>query len=278
VADDVIPGTSGAPVRTDDADWATIVSLCGLNEQDLELLGAHQDFARDLAQRAPEAFYAEILGDPELRALIERHSSVDALSQTMQDYVASLFSGRYDDDTVHARVTIGRVHDRVDLPLGAYLSAYRKIHELVVHAIVRAHRRNETKLFQTLVAYLRVAQTDAAIVAQSFVSSRDGQLTATASGGHGVQKATRGVGDAREALDEIRRQVAELSAQMREIDGLAGTIGAIADQTSLLAGQIERISAGIAEISAAAPPSPAGRSVADAVDALQRLAVGEDAA
>ncbi len=173
MADDVIPGTSGAPVRIDDADWATIVSLCGLNERDLELLGAHTDFARELAPRAADAFYGHVLRYPELRAIIERHSSVDRLSRTLQAYVASLFSGRYDDNTVRGRVTIGRVHDRIDLPLGAYLGAFQKIHELAVHAIVKAHRRNETKLYQTLVAYLRVAQTDTAIAAQAFMASRD---------------------------------------------------------------------------------------------------------
>ena len=173
MGDEKIPGTTGAPIRIDDAVWASLVGLCGLNDDDLRLLGAHDDFARDLAPRAADAFYRHLLREPELRAIIERHANVDRLSESLRAYVASLFSGRYDDQTVRGRVAIGRTHDRIDLPLGAYVGAYTKIHELVVHAIIRAHRRNETKLYQTLVAYLRVAQTDTAIVAGAFLASRD---------------------------------------------------------------------------------------------------------
>ena len=35
----------------------------------------------------------------------------------------------------------------------------------MVAAIIKAHRRNETKLYQTLMAYLRVAHADMALVA-----------------------------------------------------------------------------------------------------------------
>src|SRR5262249_39744709 len=111
MADETIPGTTGAPVRIDDADWAGLAALCGLNDDDLRLLGAHDDFARDLAPRAAEAFYGHVLRQPELRAIIERHASVERLSASLRTYVASLFSGRYDDETVRSRVAMGRTHD-----------------------------------------------------------------------------------------------------------------------------------------------------------------------
>src|SRR5436305_8653621 len=121
MADETIPGTSGAPIRIEDAAWAKLVALGGLNEDDLRLLGAHDDFARDVAPRAAEAFSDHLLRSPELRAILDRHTTGDRLPDAQRRYVASLFSGRYDDDTVRDRVAIGRGHDRIDLPVGAYL-------------------------------------------------------------------------------------------------------------------------------------------------------------
>ncbi len=40
-----------------------------------------------------------------------------------------------------------------------------KLHEVAVAAIIKAHRRNETKLYQTLMAYLRLTQADQAALA-----------------------------------------------------------------------------------------------------------------
>ncbi len=174
MADQLIPGTQGTSVRIDDPEWATIVGLCSLNDTDLTLLAAHAaDIGSQEAERIAASFYGHVLQYPELRAVIDGNSSVDRLTVTLKQYIESVFSGRYDDATVKGREIIGGVHDRINLPLGAYLGAYLKIHEVIVAAIVRAHRRNPTRLYQTLMAYLRLSQTDISIVVQSFINARD---------------------------------------------------------------------------------------------------------
>ncbi len=127
MADDLIPATQGEPV-----------GACDLNKADLELLGAH---AEDIGQS-----YAE-----QIAAAIAEDGADGAFTEAVYRYVETLFSGRYD------------AADR-ELPNLAP-SAYVKIHEVAVAAIIKAHRRNETKLYQTLMAYLRVSQADMALIA-----------------------------------------------------------------------------------------------------------------
>ena len=67
-------------------------------------------------------------------------------------YVEPLFAGRYD------------ASDR-ELP-NLSPAGYVKLHEVAVAAIIKAHRRNETKLYQTLMAYLRVTQADQADIVE----------------------------------------------------------------------------------------------------------------
>ena len=129
MADDLIPATQGGPV-----------AACGLNEEDLALLGVH---AEDIGQAFAEQIAAEF---------------DDGLAEPVRSYVEALFSGTYD------------ASDR-ELP-NLSPAGYVKLHEVAVAAIIKAHRRNETKLYQTLVAYLRVAHADMALVAEPVRTTR----------------------------------------------------------------------------------------------------------
>jgi hypothetical protein len=111
------------------------VGYCDLNTTDLALLGVH---AEDIGQ----AYAAQVAA-----------AFDDGLAEPVQRYVESLFTGRYDPA------------DR-ELP-NLSPAAYVKIHEVAIAAIIKAHRRNETKLYQTLMAYLRVSQADLADMAKS---------------------------------------------------------------------------------------------------------------
>jgi hypothetical protein len=106
---------------------------CDLNVTDLALLSAHAvDIGLEYAEQVAAQFD-------------------DGISDPVRRYVELLFSGRYDPA------------DR-ELP-NLSPAGYVKLHEVAVAAIVKAHRRNETKLYQTLMAYLRLTQADQAELA-----------------------------------------------------------------------------------------------------------------
>ena len=110
------------------------IGPCDLNQADLALLGVHaEDIGQACAAQIAAAFD-------------------EGLAGPVHRYVESLFSGSYDPA------------DR-ELP-NLSPAASLKIHEVVVAAIIKAHRRNETKLYQTLMAYLRLAQADMAEIAR----------------------------------------------------------------------------------------------------------------
>ena len=171
MSDVSLPVTSGARVRINNPDWAAIVAMCDLNDEDLAILAAN-DLSAD-GDAVAENFYGRVLQEPNLKRIIESNSNIDRLTATLKRYWSSMFSGRYDDETVKGREHIGVVHDRIELPLGAYLGAYLKIDEVVFARLVEAHRDDPETLFKALVAYRRAAQTDMSIVVQSFLNRRE---------------------------------------------------------------------------------------------------------
>ena len=115
------------------ATQGDVVGPCDLNATDLALLGAHaEDIGLACAEQVAAAFD-------------------DGLSAPVQRYVELLFAGRYD------------ASDR-ELP-NLSPAGYVKLHEVAIAAIIKAHRRNETKLYQTLMAYLRLTHADQAELA-----------------------------------------------------------------------------------------------------------------
>lgn len=162
---------SSRKIRLTDPRWASTVAFCDITDADLRRLSDE-----DLAALAPviaEAFYDRVLQEPELAELIDEHSSVERLRGTLSQYVASLSAGRYDDGVVRGRAHIGEVHDRIDLPLGAYLGAFLRIDEMVVRALAERHAGDTDALVAAVMAYRRVTQADVAVVVQSFVERRN---------------------------------------------------------------------------------------------------------
>ncbi len=157
-------------IRIADDRWGPAVAFCDITPDHLAAL-AELDLAAH-AQDVADAFYDRVLAEPSLRAIIEEHSTVDRLSQTLQRYVATLSSGRYDAETVRGRAHIGEVHDRINLPLNAYLGAFLRIDEVVMGAIVDRYAGDAEALKRALMAYRRVTQSDIAIVVQSFIDRR----------------------------------------------------------------------------------------------------------
>ncbi len=124
------------------------VGPCDLNAADLALLGAHAD---DIGRAHAEQIAAEF---------------DEGLSEPVRRYVELLFAGRYDPS------------DR-ELP-NLSPAGYVKLHEVAVAAIIKAHRRNETKLYQTLMAYLRLTQADQAAIANPAVEPALAQVAKSA--------------------------------------------------------------------------------------------------
>lgn len=289
-------------VHLSDPKMATITRYVGIDQGHLNLLAevAHSAPSGDEVTRT---FYDHVLAQPELRDIIERNSSVDRLRSTLEVYFASLFDGRLDDAKGQQRERIGRVHDRIELPLGAYLGAFVQIDELVIRSFCRELADQPDVLADVLVAWRRVTQTDAAIVAQSFIDARDERLqtlmealTATsqqiaaqtqeanASIQECVRASDRGsaaVGDTVNAVEtmsssvgRVIEQVDVLKGQNSDIDSIVDDIRQISDQTKLLSlnARIEAARAGEHGRGFAVVAEEVGALAQRTADSLQAIA------
>ena len=188
-----------------------LLSYTGLTQDDLQVMRGQKHLA-ELADMVAERFYGHVLGFPELRDIIEKNSSVDRLRRTLTTYFRSLFSGNYDDEMVDGRLRIGMVHDRIKLPLGAYLGAWTIIDEIVIEEIMKI----EDPL-PVLKSWRRLTQTDTLLVAQSFIDARESEVRMLL-----------------ESVNRVQEQMGHLSHQGQQIGQVVEGIRDVAEQTKLL--------------------------------------------
>ena len=94
----------------------------GFNGEDRRLLRAHADFGAAIAAQVADSFYALLLGDEEMQALLNGEAGrVERLKLSFQRWYAQLFDGidewgeayaqnRWDVSLIHVRLGVGPRH------------------------------------------------------------------------------------------------------------------------------------------------------------------------
>ena len=113
--------TRGRYVHVSHERWAKLLEFCKVTEEDVALLADAREIAA-LGEEVAASFYDHILEQPELRAIIEKNTTMERLSATLKRYFATFFSGKIDDARLQGVLRIGEVHDRIDLPLMSYIA------------------------------------------------------------------------------------------------------------------------------------------------------------
>ncbi|MEI2700807.1 MAG: globin-coupled sensor protein [Baekduia sp.] len=224
------PDAGGTPLTASDERWANLLKFCSLTDRDMELLSEMHEVGA-MAHEYSDSFYGHIGQESELMAIIGEHSSVERLSQTLAAYMEGMFSGSFGDDRIERVRTIGRVHDRIDLPIWAYMGATLRIERVVVPELL-ARSGGDAELFlQRLMAFRKVLVADMAIVMQEFLDSRDHTF---------------------ELVGEMEQQNATLTSQQTQVDDLSQQLAAAAEESHASAAELSELASGISAQSAQA--------------------------
>ncbi|HYG59849.1 MAG TPA: globin-coupled sensor protein [Symbiobacteriaceae bacterium] len=117
-------------------NWREVKSFVGLTEADLSLLKHDRPLAERTAPRVVAAFRERVLQAPDMAAVVNRHSSVEKWSQTMQGYFLSLFAGVIDEQYVAYRTHIGDLHHRIGVPPHWYQAMFPAMLDVFIQAAV----------------------------------------------------------------------------------------------------------------------------------------------
>jgi heme-based aerotactic transducer len=217
--------STGPALTLSEQRWTNLLALCMIREDDLEVLKGVEEVISPIAATVAEAFYENILKDPELRRIIETTTTVARLRESMEYYLTSAFDGMFTDNRIKDSTHIGVVHDRVDVPLMSYIGATLQIDRYVYPALVSRFHDDPVSLCKALMAYRKMLTADVAIIVQTFIDSRFVEAQA---------KSELLVG-------RLEQQTANLSAQQDELDKVSAALAAASQQAHASASSVSQL-------------------------------------
>ncbi|ALS24073.1 MULTISPECIES: globin-coupled sensor protein [Paenibacillus] len=225
----------------------------GITNEDLFLLKSKANEFKAIVRDLVDELYERIMQHPELKQIIERHSTVDRLKETQHWYFLSLTEGTIDEAFIEKRIYIGQVHSRIGLTTQWYLGTYMLYLELatnhfqrmlpdawlpVIHALTKmfnfdsqlvleAYEYHEKKKVQELVDEQGRLLQGINSAVQELVSMMV-QLSSSS------QSVAESAIHSAESQEKSHYLIQELTAEVKQIQNMGTLIQEISDQTHLL--------------------------------------------
>lgn len=107
--------------------FAQQFQLIDLTVEDLQIVRLIRHDVAEWMPQMVDAFYAELVRVPELKQLIERHSTLERLKGTLAKHILQMFDGQVTPDYINVRKRIADRHVRIGLQNKWYIAAFQKV-------------------------------------------------------------------------------------------------------------------------------------------------------
>lgn len=218
-----------------DSDLKGQMEMIHLTEDDLKIVKALKPLFIENMDLIINGFYEHIAKLPVLVAIIQKHTTVDRLKQTLEIHIQELFNGKIDGEFLQKRLRIARAHLHVGLPPKWYISAFQHLLNLLIK-IAEAHIKNPNELVQSINAICKLLNFEQQIVIELY-EEEETRL-------RNEQKRIKDelIKKVEIATEELASITEETSASIRELIEQSESIIALAKQGTELATKSQNLS------------------------------------
>lgn len=241
------------------ARLAQQLSFTELTTADLETIAGYREHFLPRVPAMVDAFYAHLWTIPELRAIVERFSSVNQLKKTLIEYLQWTVRGKVDQQYADYRYRVGAVHEKIGLAPQWYLGMFHVFEDHMV-ALVREKARDAQHHDRSVLAFLKLISLDMQLAMDAYIEAYTSERTrrleklkslrqtladssqdlaaaaeeSSASSEEMAASVAQVAGDAHQVArqaEEIRRSAEQGAERMQQV---AGTIRQVAEQMTAM--------------------------------------------
>lgn len=117
---------------TKNSELEAQLKLSCFTKEDLQVIKVLQPFVYEKVDWMTEQFYEGIVDQSNLLHIIEKHSSISRLKQTLRKHIMQLFDGVIDDSFISHRIRIAKMHVKIGLHRKWYTAAYQGLFRSVI--------------------------------------------------------------------------------------------------------------------------------------------------
>lgn len=183
--------------------WNVQLKMIDLTEDDLRLIERIRPLILERIDEVVDHFYQSVIGIAELRSIIERHSTVERLRQTLHRHLAEMLSGKLDDEFVRKRLKIAEVHQRIGLEPKWYIGAFQNLQSAFLTA-VQPHIRDSAESLQISKAITKLLSFEQQLVLEAYEHNMNEDRT---------QQYEKVKQELKQSISEISQELATITQQ-----------------------------------------------------------------
>ncbi|MFO0614683.1 MAG: methyl-accepting chemotaxis protein [Polyangiaceae bacterium] len=155
-----------------EASSRSILAAYGLTEEHIGLVAYRRDAVAPVFPALLDGFYAKVGSQRETQVILDKFSTVERQRPVLERYLRTLFGGRIDADFVQHRKTVGRIHDRIELPASYFVTMYTVVEAHLLGAGEKHANLKGEALEKYRDAVSRLLRFDMALVLSFFDEAR----------------------------------------------------------------------------------------------------------
>jgi len=149
-----------------------------LDAVDIERLQTINELAEKYADEVIEDFYRHLLSFPETRSFFSDPHQLARVKNLQKQYFLRLTQGKYDADYVADRLKIGQIHERIGLPVNAYLGMYNFYLRAVADRLFEHYAGEPRQALDAFVALMKLTFLDMSLAIDTYIDSREQTIRA----------------------------------------------------------------------------------------------------
>lgn len=233
-----VPAAREEPVIFDLAkkdEIAKQLTLISLSTTDVLLSKRIRPMVERHMDEIVDFFYQQLLTVDNLRAIINEHSTVERLKQTLRTHLLEMFSGKFDEQFLAKRERVAKAHLRIGLLPKWYLGAFQNL-QLVLLKILREYAADKEELYHYTAVITKILNFEQQIVLEIYERENIRQREEHYRLQKELQSQLAGLSDNLAALtEETGAAVDELVANSSEVNKNVHVSAQKAKQTQALA-------------------------------------------
>jgi len=140
---------------------------------DVDNITGINEIARQYADTVIEDFYRHLLSFEETRSFFRDPEVLKCVKNAQQDYFLRLTQGNYDLAYAQNRLRIGAIHERIGLPVKAYLGMYNHYLRAVARRLSEAYPHEPARGWSAFLSLMKLIFLDMGLAIDTYVNARE---------------------------------------------------------------------------------------------------------
>jgi len=143
------------------------INMLNLSEEDLKIIKSLQPIVKENISLLVDSFYERILQVPELNTIINTHSTLDRLRNTLSGHIVELFNVKFDSSFLEKRLQVAKIHFHIGLKPAWYMGAFQSITESLID-IIYSSLSNKNEIPPIIKAITKIISLEQQIVLEQY--------------------------------------------------------------------------------------------------------------